>query len=137
MAVASAGPYASLHLAPDRLPRQHPTTHFFTVRMPFLLPNQQCQSTEGNGTLHLLVQYTTNVIQNHVCINELACITGSNIIVTLTNCRMSSLAVIFYNIPSTLILFSALFEVFKGPGLIFKYFQDLKIAVITCTDFQE
>jgi len=24
--VASAGPYASLHLAPDRLPRQHPTT---------------------------------------------------------------------------------------------------------------
>ena len=26
MAVASAGPYASLHLAPDRQPRQHPTT---------------------------------------------------------------------------------------------------------------
>ena len=26
MAVASAGPYASLHLAPDRLPRQHLTT---------------------------------------------------------------------------------------------------------------
>ena len=25
MAVASAGPYASLHLAPDRWPRQHPT----------------------------------------------------------------------------------------------------------------
>ena len=29
MAVASAGPYASLHLAPDRQPRQHPTTQFF------------------------------------------------------------------------------------------------------------
>ena len=29
MAVASAGPYASLHLAPDGLPRQHPTTQFF------------------------------------------------------------------------------------------------------------
>jgi len=27
--VASAGPYASLHLAPDRKPRQHPTTRFF------------------------------------------------------------------------------------------------------------
>ena len=27
MAVASAGPYASLHLAPDRQPHQHPTTH--------------------------------------------------------------------------------------------------------------
>jgi len=23
---------------------------FFTGRMPFLLPNQQCQSTEGNST---------------------------------------------------------------------------------------
>jgi len=27
VAVASAGPYASLHLAPDRQPHQHPTTH--------------------------------------------------------------------------------------------------------------
>jgi len=25
-----------------------PTSSFFTGRMPFLLPNQQCQSTEGN-----------------------------------------------------------------------------------------
>ena len=43
MAVASAGPYASLHLAVDSLPRQHPTAQFFTGRMP----NQQRQSTEG------------------------------------------------------------------------------------------
>jgi len=42
-----AGPYASLHLASDRQPRQHPTTQFFTGWMPFLPPNQQCQSTEG------------------------------------------------------------------------------------------
>jgi len=41
VAVASAGLYASLHLAPDRQPRQHPTTLFFTARMPFLPPNQQ------------------------------------------------------------------------------------------------
>jgi len=47
VAVASAGPYASLHLAPDRQPHQHPTTLFFTGWMPFLPPNQQCQSTEG------------------------------------------------------------------------------------------
>ena len=47
MAVASAGPYASLHLTPDRQPRQHPTTQFFTGRMPFLPPNQQRQSTGG------------------------------------------------------------------------------------------
>ena len=30
-----------------RQPRQHPITQFFTGRMPFLLPNQQRQSTEG------------------------------------------------------------------------------------------
>ena len=47
VAVASGGPYASLHLDPDRQPRRHPTTRLFTGRMPFLLPNQQCQSTEG------------------------------------------------------------------------------------------
>jgi len=46
---STAGPHASLHLAPDRQPRQHPTTHFFTGRMPFLPPNQQRQSTEGYG----------------------------------------------------------------------------------------
>ena len=47
VAVASAGAYASLHLAPDRQSRQNPTTQFFTDRMPFLPPNQQRQSTEG------------------------------------------------------------------------------------------
>jgi len=54
VAVASAGPYASLHFAPDRQPRQHPITQhsFFTGRMPFLPPNQQRQSTEG-------IQYST------------------------------------------------------------------------------
>jgi len=50
VAAASAGPDASLHLAPDRQPHQHPTTQFFTGRMPFLPPNQQCQSTEGKST---------------------------------------------------------------------------------------
>jgi len=45
VAEAAAGPYASLHLAPDR--RQHPTTQFFTGQMPFLPPSQQHQSTEG------------------------------------------------------------------------------------------
>ena len=32
-------------------PRQHPTTQFFTGRMPFLRPNQQHQSTEGEYVL--------------------------------------------------------------------------------------
>jgi len=39
--------YASLHLAPDSQIGQHPTTQFFTGRMPFLPLNQQRQSTEG------------------------------------------------------------------------------------------
>ena len=51
MATASAGPYASLHLAADRQPRQHPTTQFFTGRMPFLPSNQRRQSTD-NISLH-------------------------------------------------------------------------------------
>ena len=57
--MASAGPYASLHLAPDRQP---PVPHHsvFTGRMPFLPPSQQrqitegkCQSTEGMKTKQL------------------------------------------------------------------------------------
>jgi len=48
VAVASAGPYASLHLAPDNHASTPPLS-FFTGRMPFLPPNQQCQSTEGNN----------------------------------------------------------------------------------------
>ena len=32
---------------------QHPTTWFFTGRMPFLLPNQQRQSTEGRDIRNL------------------------------------------------------------------------------------
>jgi len=47
VAVASAGPYASLHLTPDKQPCQHPTTQIFIGRMPFLPPNQQRQSSEG------------------------------------------------------------------------------------------
>jgi len=59
VAVASAGPYASLHLAPDRQPHQHPTTLFFTDWMPFLPPNQQRQSTEGTD---VTVVFRINVL---------------------------------------------------------------------------
>jgi len=49
VAVASAKPYASLHLAPRQItmPAPHYSV-FFTGRMPFLSPNQQRQSTECN-----------------------------------------------------------------------------------------
>jgi len=59
--VASAGPYASLHLAPDRQPCQHPTTVFFTGRMPFLPPNQQRLSTEGMVVVVLIYLYNVKL----------------------------------------------------------------------------
>ena len=63
VAVASAGPYASLHLAPDRQRRQNLTTQFSTHQMPFLLPNQQRQSTEGTMP-SVLVPLVTDVYIN-------------------------------------------------------------------------
>jgi len=45
MALASAGPYANhLHLTPDTPVPHHSV---FTGRMPFLPPNQLCQSTNN------------------------------------------------------------------------------------------
>ena len=41
-----------LHLAPDRWPHQHLINQFCTGRVLFLMPNQQCQSTEGINWLH-------------------------------------------------------------------------------------
>jgi len=52
VAVASAGPYASLHLIPDNHANIPPLS-FFTGRMPFLPPNQQLQSTEGCINSHI------------------------------------------------------------------------------------
>jgi len=44
---SSTEPYTNLHITSDRYPRRHPTTQYFTGWMPFLLLNQQRQSTEG------------------------------------------------------------------------------------------
>jgi len=50
VAVASAGPYANhLHLAPDQTTMPVPHHLVFIGRMPFLLPHQQHQSTEGKS----------------------------------------------------------------------------------------
>jgi len=60
MAVAIAGPYANnLHLASDRQPHQHLITQFFTGWMLFLLPNKQCQSTEGMSTKDMSTEGTS------------------------------------------------------------------------------
>jgi len=58
LAVSSAGPCASLHLALDRYSRQHPTIQFFTGWMPLLPPNQQRQSTEGSEENYRLVGWS-------------------------------------------------------------------------------
>ena len=58
MALASAGPYASLQLDPDRWPHQHLTTQFFTGRMPFLPSNQQRQSTEVNNITFKITKFS-------------------------------------------------------------------------------
>ena len=54
-----------------RQPRQHPTTQFFTGQMPFLLPNQQLQSTEGikssSVKVHMLVTTVAAILSCHNC----------------------------------------------------------------------
>ena len=73
VAVASVGPYASLHLAPYRQPRQHPTTQLFTGRMPFLSPNQQRQSTEGIFIYCTIVLFSNSARAPQKCsINQLS-----------------------------------------------------------------
>jgi len=44
--VASAGPYASLHLAPDRQPRQHPTTQFLQAGCPSFRPTNSVKAVD-------------------------------------------------------------------------------------------
>jgi len=40
----------TMRKAPVKIHHQQTNTQFFTGRMPFLTPNQQCQSTEGKTT---------------------------------------------------------------------------------------
>ena len=53
--MASAGLYASLHLIADNHANIPPLS-FFTGRMPYLPPNQQCQSTEGTYAHNTIFQ---------------------------------------------------------------------------------
>jgi len=63
VAVASAGAYANhLHLTPERQWCQYLTTQFFTGRMLFLMPNQQCQSTVGCYVIMLCTIKNINIL---------------------------------------------------------------------------
>jgi len=47
VAVASTGPYASLHLAPDRQPHQHPTTLFLQAGCPSCHPTNSIKALKA------------------------------------------------------------------------------------------
>jgi len=48
VAVASAGPYAGLHPAPDRQPHQHPTTLFLQARCPSCRPTNSIKALKAS-----------------------------------------------------------------------------------------
>jgi len=50
LAVASAGPYASLHLAPVRKPRQYPTTQCLQAGCPSCRPTNSVKALKSLGT---------------------------------------------------------------------------------------
>jgi len=47
VAVASARPYANLHLAPDRQPCKHPTTQFLEARCPSCNPTNSVKALKA------------------------------------------------------------------------------------------
>ena len=47
VAVESAGPYASLQLAPDRQPHQHPTTQFLQAVCPSCRPTNSVKALKA------------------------------------------------------------------------------------------
>jgi len=88
---------------PCRQPRQHPTTQFFTGRMPFLTPNQQRQSTEGTCAWELCSE-SWDVCLHKPCLHYFVkC--GSSIVIWLFLsfcCRWNSWC---RSLPSKVILF--------------------------------
>jgi len=61
VAVASAGPYASLHLAPDRQPRQHPTTQFLQAGCPSCHPTNSVKAPKEPREIHTVVSLSQSV----------------------------------------------------------------------------
>jgi len=65
--VVSAGPYASLHLAPDRQPRQHPTTLFLQTGCPSCRPTNSVKALKESTvskhwSIYILYQGTVHRI---------------------------------------------------------------------------
>ena len=54
--MASAEPYASLHHAPDRQPRQHPTTRFLQAGCPSCRPTNSVKALKAVYSLMHLIK---------------------------------------------------------------------------------
>jgi len=88
VAVASAGPYASLHCAPERLLRQHPTTQFLQAGCPSCRPSNSVKALKAKlpayrKTLNVGVTFISRILQAKKTVK----LQGANIdyIATLTD----------------------------------------------------
>jgi len=55
--VASAGPYASLHLDSDRQPCQHPTTQFLQAGRPYCRPTNSIKALKAADDITMKIHY--------------------------------------------------------------------------------
>jgi len=62
--VATAGPYASLYLTPDRKPRQHPTTQFLQAGCPSCRPTNCVKALDGEGKF---IKKENNIVIKEIC----------------------------------------------------------------------
>ena len=70
MAVASAGPYASLHLAPDRQPRQHPTTRFLQAGCPSCRPTNSVKALKAQNLIEFYRKCAGEFLENGIAYCE-------------------------------------------------------------------
>ena len=64
--MASAGPYASLHLAPDRQPRLHPTTRFLQAGCPSCRPTNSVKALKAEIIIIIITRNNDIVVEWHV-----------------------------------------------------------------------
>ena len=60
--MASAGPYASLHLAPDRQPHHHPTTLFLQAGCPSCRPTNSVKEKRISGEAYDINKQTIYIV---------------------------------------------------------------------------
>jgi len=66
--MASAGPYASLCLTPDRQPRQHPITQFIQAWCPSCCPTNSVKALKASQYMHGKVSHFFSLPVSHAII---------------------------------------------------------------------